>query len=164
MLERLAKWLAGGAADELEGLRFVFNVPFGQALAAALLLALGLCVAAFFWLKLTRLQPLARGLLIALRALAIVLALFLLLDPCITGKRVRRTDRAVLLLFDDSQSMQVAGPAGQTRGQRLQEHYAAVQTEFEQALREKCQLVFCRFPLPGLGFATDGAGIVLQAR
>jgi len=145
VINALAKWLVGDAANQLEGLRFVFNAPFSQNLCLALLAIVGLSVALFFWPRLSRLRPLARASLIALRTAAVVLILFLLLDPCVIGKRVRPTERAVVLLFDDSKSMQVAGPVGQTRGQRLLEAYEAARNEFEGKLRHKCQLIFCRF-------------------
>jgi len=145
MLHLVLKWLIGDAANELEGLRFVFHVPFSQGVAVVLLVLVGLAVVLFFWPKLARLRPALRALLIALRAAAAVLILFLLLDPCVTGKRLRHTERAVLLLFDDSKSMQVAGPDGQTRGQRLLERYEAAAAELEKKLRDKCQLILCRF-------------------
>lgn len=145
MIHALLQWLAGDAADELEGLRFAFNVPFGQAVGLALLAVAGLGVVLFFWPRLARLRLPVRALLVALRAVAAMLVLFLLLDPCVTGKRVRKSERAVILLFDDSKSMQVAGPDGRTRGQRLLAQYEAVQNEVEKKLRDRCQLIFCRF-------------------
>jgi hypothetical protein len=145
MLEILARWLFGDTARQLEGLRFLFNVPFGQGVSFALLAAAGLCVALFFRPRLAKIRRPFRVFLVAMRVLAVMLILFLLLDPCISGKRVRRTDRAVVLLFDDTKSMQVAGPNGRTRAQELLNMYAAAGTTFEKQLRDKCRLIFCRF-------------------
>jgi uncharacterized membrane protein len=105
----------------------------------------GVSIVFFFWPKLSRLRLPLRVLLVAFRAAAVILILFLLLDPCVTGRRSRHTERAVLLLFDDSKSMQIAGPDGQTRGQHLLARYEAAHGELEKKLRDKCQLILCRF-------------------
>jgi len=144
-MDALTRWLIGDAVRELEGLRFAFNVPFGLPLSLALLALAGLAVALFFWPRLARLRRPRRAGLVALRVAAALLVLFLLLDPSVYGKRVRRTERAVVLLFDDSKSMRIAGPDGRTRGQQLLSAYAAAREDFEKRLRARGHVIFCRF-------------------
>ena len=81
--------------------------------------------------------------LAVLRAGALTLVLFLLLDPLLVGRRYLPGKHFVLVLFDDSRSMGVPGGDGKTRGERLLEAYTA--SGFEGALREIHQVVLFRF-------------------
>ena len=133
-------WLAGESANDLESLRFQFNFPFSTGVGLLLLIALAAVAALLYWPRLGRLKGPARIVLVALRTLVLVLALFMFLDPCIVGDRVKAGEEYVVLLFDDSKSMQVIGADGLSRGDRLLAAYHDESTAFEEKLGGRFQL------------------------
>ena len=141
MLEWITKYLAGDRTDDLVPSHFGFNVPFATGLAIVLLLVVG---AGFAWLYWTNLKALTRPMRIGLvisRTIVVILALFLLMDPSIVAKLIKPGEQLVVLLFDDSQSMNIGDDSGNTRGENLIQTYEAAQETFENALARKNQLV-----------------------
>jgi hypothetical protein len=135
-------WLSNATDRTYEIVSFTFNTSLG--IPAALLLTLVAAAAVWYWrVHLVALQPRHRRLLIALRAAALVLLLLLLFDPVLLARRLEPGEQFVLVLFDDSRSMQVVGTDGQTRGQRLLEAYA--DSRFEERLRQSHQVALFRF-------------------
>ena len=106
MWSRFLSWLFGTPIHG--GAQFQLDGPF-QGGIAFLGLALALGLAALFWWW--RLGPLnRRALLVGLRTGTLGLTLFLLLDPVLLVHRFEPGQSFVLVLFDDSRSMQVSGP------------------------------------------------------
>lgn len=141
MLKSLAEWAQSGR--EFAAVEFAFAVP---ALAAAgLLIAAGLAAVWFWGPRLSRLSPAARGGLMALRIGALLLAIFLALDPQLIARLREPSKNFVAILYDDSRSMSIDDGDGQTRGGRMQAAVAAQQAEFTDALKETFQVVEYRF-------------------
>jgi len=167
-------WLAGPGVNDLAAVHFDFNSPVGWRTGLFLLLATGLAAGWYSWTRLSPLRRRPRYALSLLRAGVVFTALFLALDPCVTGSRIQPSDQYVLLLFDDSQSMQVEGAGGVSRGGRLLAIENTAYKELTEALRKKYQVVQYRFGerierlerLGDLRFAqtrSDLAGAVRQA-
>lgn len=126
-------------------LAFEFGVPIA-AQAACLLLALAGAVGwAFWWPRLRTLPPAVRRALTALRIASLLLLLLLLLDPTLVSRGTRAGEDYVVLLFDDSRSMRIAGQDGLSRGERLRQAYAAARAGFEGKLRTTHHLAAYRF-------------------
>lgn len=140
MLELLTKWLGGDASGDLIPSHFGFNVALSTGMVVLLLAGAGVTVVGLYWFRLARLATGPRTALVFLRTIAIVLVLFLALDPMLIAQRVRPGEQFVLLLFDDSQSMRIASAEGQTRGERLVERYRDAASEFEVILKRKHQV------------------------
>ncbi len=141
MMQRFFTWLSGEAPEDISGLYFTFGAPLGVGWAALLLLFVGVVSVLLYWPKIAGMPPRLRALASALRALSLVLALFMLLDPCLAGDRVEPGEQLVALLFDDSMSMQIAGANGKSRGQRLRGAYSDAGAAFEAALKKRYQIV-----------------------
>lgn len=141
MLERLTELLAGDAAEDLVPRYLGFNSPVGLVFCIALLTLTGAGVAWYYWRKLHGLERRRRILLVCLRSAAIVLALFLALDPVVVAQHVKPGEQFVALLFDDSLSMRIGGREGRSRGTRLLEAYAAAGDAFEGRLKRRHQVV-----------------------
>ena len=88
-----------------------------------------------------------------------MLLVFLLMDPCIVGQRIQPGEQTVVLLFDDSNSMQVRSRGGQSRGERLVGEYEQDKNEFEQALKQRFNVAKYRF-----GASIDAIADVRQNR
>ncbi len=144
MWRSLWAWLTRGIGD-LNDLRFEFNVPFATTLGLAIVLAVGLGAGLYAWPRLRRLRLRSRLLLTGLRAGALALAVFLLLDPCLVGRLDRPGDHYVIALFDDSQSMRIVGAEGLSRADRMLRTYAAERPGFERDLRGRFQLALYAF-------------------
>jgi uncharacterized membrane protein len=126
-------------------LTFEFGVPLGTAVAIAAI-ALAVAVAWVVWWPRLRTIPRARrAVVVALRVAVLALALFLLADPMLVGRRVDPGEDYVILLFDDSRSMRIAGEDGVSRSRRLLDAYAANRDAFEGRLRAEHQIAVYRF-------------------
>ena len=141
MLDRLTGWLAGDAAENLIPRYFGFNAPMGLGVCVALLVLTGAAVAWYYWRKLVGLDRRRRIALVGLRTMAIVLALFLVLDPVVVAQHVKPGEQFIALLFDDSLSMRIGGQEGRSRGTRLLDAYAAAEKDFEGRLKRRHQIV-----------------------
>jgi hypothetical protein len=141
MLERLTAWLAGGAAEDLVPRQFGFNTPLPMGVCLALLAAAGLVTAIWYWRRLAPLKTPRRVALVALRTAAVLLLVFLALDPAVIAQHVRPGEQFVALLFDDSLSMRIAESHGQSRGETLKASYAAAREQFEDRLKRRHQVV-----------------------
>jgi uncharacterized membrane protein len=141
MLERLTAWLAGDAAADLVPRHLAFNTPLPGVVCLALLAAAGALTAVWYARRLRALPRGRRTLLVALRTAAVVLLLFLALDPAVIAQRVNPGEQFVALLFDDSLSMRITDENGQSRGDRLQKGYALAKESFEDRVRRRHQIV-----------------------
>lgn len=141
MLERLTAWLAGSAAEDLVPRQLGFNTPLPGVVCLALLAVVGVFAAWWYTRRLQALPRLRRVALVTLRTTAIVLLVFLALDPAVIVQRVQPGEQFVALLFDDSLSMRITDSAGLERGERLQEGYAVAKESFEDRLRRRHQIV-----------------------
>jgi hypothetical protein len=133
------------SGEMLSDLRFDFGA-LASVWMGLLLVALAMVLT--FWIYWPRLARLSRGIrffVVALRCLVVALTLFMLLDPCMVGYRIRPGDNFVVMLFDDSKSLQVSDETGATRGAKMVETYATSGAELERQLRQKFQLVHYRF-------------------
>ncbi len=126
--------------DTLNALHFQFGAPLGVVPGALLTAAVAFLAARYYRGKLKGLPAAKRGALTALRAAAIALVCFLLLDPMLVGYRLDPGQNYVLALFDDSLSMSVPDRNGQSRGARLRQTYAAAGESFEGVLRARYRL------------------------
>ncbi|MFB3785929.1 MAG: hypothetical protein ACE15F_06120 [bacterium] len=138
-------WLAGPGVNDLTAVHLAFNSPVAWKTGLFLLLAAGLGAGWYSGTRLAHLRRRPRYALSGLRAIVVLLALFLALDPCVTGSRIQPSDQYVLLLFDDSQSMRVEGAGGVSRGGRLLAIENTACKELVDALRKKYQVVPYRF-------------------
>lgn len=120
-----------------------FNSPFSHLTILIDLILVGLGALVYWWWRLYAMPVKRRLLLIGLRTAALILVLFLLFDPVLLAHRLEPGRHFVLMLFDDSQSMGIAGADGQTRGQHLRTAYT--DTRFEQAVRRAHQVTLFRF-------------------
>ncbi len=159
MLTFLNDWLAGRSTDSLHEPHWVFNAPF--TVPVYVLLFLGtLALFLFYYLpKLNIRSKSMRVFLLTLRVLFILLIFLLLLDPCIEGELIKPGEQYVVLLFDDSKSMQVYGERGQSRGNRLVNTYQGSFSSFDEKLRNKYQVARYRFgdsiePIPDVNSLT----------
>ena len=141
MLRTLIDYMAGGQAEDLVPVTFVFNVQIPFFLCVLLLAGAGIATGMYYWRQLHRLSPVVRGLLVAMRVVVIVLVLGLVLDPSIVAQHVRPGEQIVALLFDDSLSMRIGAENGVSRGDRLVDRYTASMEAFEDTLRRKHQIV-----------------------
>jgi len=141
MLERLTAWLAGSAAEDLVPRQLGFNTPLPGVVCLALLAAAGGLTAWWYTRRLQALPRARRIALVTLRTAAVLLLLFLALDPAVIAQRVQPGEQFVALLFDDSLSMRITDAAGLSRGERLQEGYAVAKESFEDRLRRRHQIV-----------------------
>ncbi len=141
MLERFTEWLAGNRSDDLVPSHFGFNVPWLPWYAcAAILVITGVAIVVYYWRRLAGIVGPVRPLLVALRTAAVIIVLFLAMDPSIIAKRIEPGEQVVALLFDDSQSMRIEGLDGQSRGNLLLQRYEAAAEQFEGVLRRKHQV------------------------
>ncbi len=143
MLNALLNWLSGGREREYGSVWFEFNTPFGIPTAIVILAVVFCGGALYWWLRLERVSGRWRWGLAGLRAGALTLVLFMLLDPALVGRRNEPGKQFVLVLVDDSRSMGVSGGDGKTRGERFLDAYGA--SGFEEALRKSHQVALFRF-------------------
>lgn len=145
MLETIMSWLGVEDAGSVIQPRFEFQFWFNTTSALLLLLAFA-CITAFFYTtRLRRLPPLQKAYLILSRTIIIALALFLAMNPVITGYLSEPGDQYVLMLFDDSHSMQTAGANAETRGQQLLSAYEKQKDAFEKRLQDRYRIMKYRF-------------------
>lgn len=163
MLESLKSWLAGDAPVEAGSTRFEFGVPLPAALGVLLIIALAVAAAIYTWRRLGKLNSPPRTAVTTLRAAALALAFFMLLDPCIVGEKIKPGKHFVVSLFDDSKSMRIIGDDGLSRGQRLQKTYETAGPELEKALKQRYQLADYRFG-SGVERIQNPASLDFQAR
>ncbi len=145
MYEQLAKWFAGEEGEELASLAFEFNTPFGLLTSLLLIIAVGAGVAWFYAPKIHTLPSRSWWSVLLLRAFVVMLLLYLLMDPSLIGQKISPGEQSILLLFDDSKSMQITGGQGKSRGQRLQEAYQETSEEMLERLKKKYQVLTYRF-------------------
>jgi uncharacterized membrane protein len=139
------EWFTGGRIDDLFALRFIFDNPLGTA-ASVLVMLLGTALIGTLYFKTLRRQPgNTRQKLTVLRTLAVLILLFLLMNPTLVGQRMEQGDQTVVLLFDDSKSMKTVSENGQTRGQNLIDSYTRAAPEFEERLSRKYSFFKYRF-------------------
>lgn len=146
MIERfLQSYVTGTDGAGVTGLHFAFGA-LGW-IPAVILLCLATAAAGIYaWRRLgARVRKKDRVVLTTLRAGAVALTLFLLLDPSLVGRRVQPGEQMVALLFDDSMSMRIAGGDGASRGERLQQAYRDAGADAEERIR-------ARFPVVRYGF------------
>ena len=124
---------------------FEFGLPLPAAIALLLLAGASLAVGFFWWRRLAALPRRRRLTLALLRASTLMLLLFMILDPLIVRWTSRPAQDYVVMLFDDSRSMAIAGHDGVTRGDRLKDAYAAARDSFERPLRDSHHLALYRF-------------------
>jgi uncharacterized membrane protein len=134
------QWLAGSGADEAGALRFAFDAPVGVIPGLALVAAAGLLWVVFSRKRLARLKPPVRWILTGTRALILMLAVFLALQPVLVGNRFDPTRGYLLMLFDNSRSMSLADSGGASRSERMQQALAANQEALEEVLARRYQI------------------------
>ncbi len=145
MMQDLYEWLGGGQSRGLGSLQFDLSFPLGLGWALVFILIAGLAAAALYWPQLGRQPKQIQITLAALRALTVALILFLLIDPCVIGQRLQPGEQTVVLLFDDSMSMQVRDSNGESRSDRLLEAYDSASESFGQALKQRFNVAKYRF-------------------
>ncbi|MCZ6633315.1 MAG: glutamine amidotransferase [bacterium] len=145
MFETLLTWLPGGTDKVYQSVWFEFHVPFGLLAAISLLIFVFALGAVFWWSRLKQVRGWRRGGLTAMRVGGLALVLFLVLDPSLVGRRSEPGKHFVLVLVDDSKSMQVPGGDGRHRGERFLDAYTAMDSRFEETLRQSHQVVLFRF-------------------
>ena len=141
----LVKWILGGTENTYHSMWFEFGGPLGLPIAVLLLLILLAGGSFFWWSRLRQIRGWRRTVLISLRVAALALLLFLVLDPSLVARRNEPGRHFVLLLLDDSLSMQIPDGDGPSRAERFLNSYTALDSRFEQTLRESHQLVLFRF-------------------
>lgn len=145
MVEAIAAAFLGWVGDgrEYGGLSFAFAIPVSTPLVFLALLVVFGAVALYGWRSLAVLAQPWRLVLALLRAGVLTLVLFLVCDPLLLAHHKERGRHFVLLLFDDSQSMQVRGRDGLSRAERLLEQYE--QSQLAATLEETHRVVRFRF-------------------
>ncbi len=141
----IKEWLAGDQIRDLIDTNFAFNLPFGPWFYIGLTVIALLLLFFYYYPRLELIKTSFRYGLFALRTFVLLLIFFLLLDPLIVGKLIEPADQYVILLFDDSKSMQIYGDDGLSRGQRLQQIYKQSSTDFKERLQKKYKVARYRF-------------------
>ncbi len=141
MAEVLLNWVGDGR--EYGALSFAFGIPTSAAVALLVLLVVWVGAAAYGWYSLAALAQPWRALLALVRATVLALVLFLLCDPQLLARHRELGRHFVLLLFDDSQSMQVRGRDGLTRAERMLAHYE--ESQLAAILEQTHRVVRFRF-------------------
>lgn len=141
MAEALLGWVGDGR--EYGALSFAFGAPLTTAFALVVLLAVCVATATFVWHSLAVLAQPWRGLLALLRALVLTWVIFLLFDPQLLARHREPGRHFVLLVFDDSQSMQVRGSDGLSRAERVLSQYE--ESQLAASLTKTHQVVHFRF-------------------
>ena len=141
----LKQWLAGQNASGLEQLHFEWGPGWGWAPALILPAAVALIIAWRYWPRLVHMPLGLRRLTVLLRALVIALVCFLLLEPRWVGFKNEPGSQYVLLLFDDSRSMNIQTDNRKTRGQLIKEAYRDQIRTLREALGQRFQLAQYRF-------------------
>ncbi|MDP8243965.1 MAG: hypothetical protein P9L94_07780 [Candidatus Hinthialibacter antarcticus] len=158
-MQEFFEWLSGGRSQGLDSLQFDLSFPFGFGWALVILIACGALASFFYWPQLQRQSNSLRYTLVGLRTASVLLILFLLMDPCIVGQRIQPGEQTVVLLFDDSKSMQVRDMDGASRAARLTQRYAQEKEHFEEQLKQRFNVAKYRF-----GASIDAVGDVSQNR
>lgn len=145
MYETILTWLGVEDAGSVVQPRFEFQFWFNTSSALILLFAF-VCITAFFYTThLRNLPPLQKVYLIFSRTLIIALALFLAMNPVITGYLSEPGDQYILLLFDDSQSMEITGNDTESRGEQLLQVYEDSIPAFEDRLTDRYRIMKYKF-------------------
>lgn len=137
MADWILQLLTGDRAAAYRDAWFVLDIAWP---VAGVLLGVVFCASAWFWHR--RLPAFPKA-LIGVRALALVLALFLAMGPTLVAQRLEPGTHFVPVLFDDSRSMTVPEYGDQTRAERFVQAY--LESEFERALAQFHQVVRFRF-------------------
>ena len=144
MNQALWRLLGAGERGESHGhLTLAWGVDLAWLEGLALLAAVGAAGAWFWWRRLDRLPRRWRLGLTLLRAGTMIVLLGLALDPALVGQRHRPGRNFVLVVGDDSQSMQVPGSDGLSRGERVRAAYRAA--HLEQRLGRDYQVALFAF-------------------
>ena len=141
MAEALLGWVGDGR--EYGALSFAFGAPISMDFALVVLLAVCVGTAIFVWHSLAALAQPWRGLLALLRAFVLTLVIFLLFDPQLLARHREPGRHFVLLVFDDSQSMQVRGSDGLSRAERVLAQYE--ESQLAASIAKTHQVVRFRF-------------------
>ncbi|MBI1784358.1 hypothetical protein HYR69_04365, partial [Candidatus Sumerlaeota bacterium] len=141
MWTSLKSMIAGDLAGQLTSYHFEFGVPLPRLLCIIILIAIASGAGLYVQSKLSKVSRSARATLALLRAAAVLLVFFLLLDPCIVARRIRPEERYLVMLFDDSRSMMIQGADGNSRGLRLKDSYSRAQKGLEEELLKRNRIV-----------------------
>jgi uncharacterized membrane protein len=141
LAQALLEWVGDGR--EYGALSLAFGVAVSTPLVLLALLVLFAVVALYGWYSLSSLPQPWRSLLALLRAAVFALVAFLVCDPQLLARHRELGRHFVLLLFDDSQSMQVRGRDGQSRAERLLMQYE--QTQLGAIIGQTHQVARFRF-------------------
>ena len=129
-LDALLLWLVPGADPKLyNDWTLTFDSPLGGASLAAVALIVLLSLVASGW-GLRRLSVARRTPLMLLRIGIAAVVLLYLLEPAMELRAVSPVRSKTLVLFDDSESMSLVGPDGDTRWERVQAHVRANEDRF----------------------------------
>jgi uncharacterized membrane protein len=145
MYESVLSWLGVEDAGSVVQPRFEFQFWFNTSSALILLLAFACITVLFYSTRLRNLPPLQKIYLIFSRTFIISLALFLAMNPVITGYLSEPGDQYILLLFDDSHSMDVAGNHAVSRGEQLLKAYEDHKETFEDRLTDRYRIMKYKF-------------------
>lgn len=137
MADWILQLLTGDRVPAYRDAWFVLDIAWP---VAGVLLGVVFCASAWFWHR--RLPAFPKA-LIGVRALALVLVLFLAMGPTLVAQRLEPGTHFVPVLFDDSRSMTVPEYGDQTRAERFVQAY--LESEFERALAQSHQVVRFRF-------------------
>lgn len=143
MMQSAINALLGGAGGGWTPIAFSFSLPLAASLAIVVMV---FAAVFFFYFRVLTIQSSRiRFIAAALRASAFALLAFLLLDPSFIGKRIEPGEQTVMVLFDDSQSMQVRNAEGETRSERLLQAYQAGAESFADSLNSRFLSAYFRF-------------------
>lgn len=145
MPQSLEMFFFGPEQGEITSVRFAFGAPLPVIAGVILIIAVGALAGYYAWRRLGGMNRMPRISAAILRAGALGLALFLLLDPMLVGERLAAGRDYVALLFDNSRSMQIAERGAKSRGEVMTERLEASDRGFERALRRRFQVASYRF-------------------
>lgn len=144
MIQTVQEWFLGGDAAGTVNVHWVWGGSLGPVGAAAVVVVAGFAAGVYVWRLGSQVAPRSRALLAGLRAAAVMLVLFLLFDPALTGQRIDPGEQAVAIVFDDSRSMAIAAGDGLSRGQRVLDAYAAAGPGIEARLARQFRILHYR--------------------
>ncbi len=145
MPQSLETFFFGPGQGEITAVRFDFGAPLPAIAGVILVIAVGALAGYYAWRRLGGMNRAPRISASVLRAGALALVVFLLLDPMLVGDRLAAGRDYVALLFDDSRSMQIAEQGGRSRGDVMTGRLEASDRGFERALRRRFQVASYRF-------------------
>lgn len=141
MAEALLSWVGDGR--EYGALSFAFGASISTAFALVIVLAVFVGAAAFSWHGAAAIAQPWRGVLALLRAAVLALVTFLVFDPQLLARHREPGRHFVLLVFDDSQSMQVRGSDGLSRAERMLAQYE--ESQLAKTIAQTHRVVHFRF-------------------